>query len=524
MERITGFWNGLAPRGRIVAVLAAAAAALAVFGVARTAVQPAQALLYAGLDPAAAGGVVSALEARQIPYEVRGDAIYVPEDRRDALRLALAAEGRPEVGPAGYELLDGLSGFGTTSEMFDAAYWRAKEGELARTILAMPQVRRARVHVANPVRRPFDRATTPSASVTVSVAAGALSPDRARAIRYLVASAVAGLTPENVTVIDAAHGVAVEDPSGPEGAPAPADRAARLKANVERLIAARVGPESVIVEVTVDADMNSETVRERVLDPDGRVAVHSDLQESTETAEGAAAGAVTVASNLPDGDAGGDAPESRSSASETRERTNYEVSEVLRERVRRPGEVRRLSVAVLVDGVVAPGPDGAPVWSPRPPEELEALRELVESAVGYDAARGDTITIQSLEFADRPDRGVVLDQGPWGFLARNAGTLMQTGILAAVALILGLFVLRPLFTRPPETATPAALEGAVPEALEGPREIEAEFAAAEAKGDAGGVASDRLAALREVTQERGEEAAALLAAWLDADEKEKERT
>ncbi|HKK35741.1 MAG TPA: flagellar basal-body MS-ring/collar protein FliF [Paracoccaceae bacterium] len=522
MTRIATLWSGLDPRGRLVALLAAGAVALAVIGLARVAVQPGMALLYAGLDAAAAGGVVSALEARQVPYEVRGDAIYVPDGERDALRMTLAAEGRPEGGAAGYELLDDLSGFGTTSEMFDAAYWRAKEGELARTILALPQVRSARVHVANPQRRPFERGGEPTASVAVSMSSGALPARQAEAVRFLVAAAVPGLSPEGVTVIDAEKGLAIADGSADDPARGTQERAERLKANVERLLAARVGPESVVVEVTVDADMNSETVRERVLDPEGRVAVHSDVQESAANSEGGPGSGVTVASNLPDGDAGGEpGGGAKSSSTETRERMNYEVSEVVRERVRLPGEIRRIGVAVLVDGVTAPGPNGAPVWEPRPEAELEALRALVESAVGYDAARGDVITIRSLRFAEAAELGVTVEQGAGDFLRANAATLLQMAILAGVALLLGLFVLRPLLTRRPE---PLALEGrAAFEALEGPEAIEAQIAAAGEALSADGVDRDRMEALRHAAEERSEAAAALLAAWLDADRGKGER-
>ena len=516
MNRIASLWNGLDTRRRIVVALAATAAAAAVFGLARMAAQPSMALLYAGLDPQAAGGVVAALEARQTPYEVRGDAIYVPEPERDSLRMSLAAEGRPETGPAGYELLDDLSGFGATAQMFDAAYWRAKEGELARTILALPQVRRARVHLANPVRRPFERGATPTASVAVTMAAGALPPGQAQAIRHLVAAAVPGLAPEAVTVIDARSGAAVADAAGAETAPSGEDRAARLKANVERLLAARVGSESVIVEVMVDADMNSETVRERVLDPNGRVAIHSDVVESTESARGGSAD-VTVASNLPDGDAGGGGGSTRQ-ASETRERVNYEVSEVLRERVRRPGEVRRISVAVLVDGVRAPGPDGAPVWSPRPEEELAALRELVETAIGYDAARGDAITIRSLEFTRGPELGAVAERGVADLLRDNAVTLIQAAVLGLTALLLGLFVLRPLLTAARDPAEFEAAPGeltALPGpdgALEGP----AGLAGAADVIDAEVMSAPKLAALRLAVADRREESAGLLAAWLES--------
>ena len=163
------------------------------------------ALLYSGLDAAAAGEVVAELEAEGVAFEVRrrGDpGRRAP--RATASAWQLAAKGLPAGGPAGYEILDSLTGFGTTSQMFDAAYWRAKEGELARTITGSPNVRAARVHLANPVAQPFARTPPGSASVTVTMARGTLERGQAEAIRYLVSSAVAGIAPEAVAVIDAA--------------------------------------------------------------------------------------------------------------------------------------------------------------------------------------------------------------------------------------------------------------------------------------------------------------------------------
>lgn len=122
----------------------------AVLSLAGMASRPSMALLYAGLEGAQAGEVITALDAQGVTHEIRGDAIYVEAARRDELRMMLASEGVPSAGGAGYELLDGLSGFATTSQMFDAAYWRAKEGELARTIVSSSYIQAARVHIAVP--------------------------------------------------------------------------------------------------------------------------------------------------------------------------------------------------------------------------------------------------------------------------------------------------------------------------------------------------------------------------------------
>ena len=159
----------------------------------RMATAPTMTLLYSGLDSSAAGEVVQALEAKSVAYEIRGGSIFVSAAQRDELRMTLASDGLPANSSNGYELLDSLTGFGTTSQMFDAAYWRAKEGELARTIVSSPQIQSARVHIANPSSQPFKRQIAATASVTVTANGGTVATAQANGLRYLVASAVAGL-------------------------------------------------------------------------------------------------------------------------------------------------------------------------------------------------------------------------------------------------------------------------------------------------------------------------------------------
>ncbi len=447
MDQILSVWDALEPRKRVIAVLSAVAMFVAVIGLTRMVNEPSLSLLYAGLDPSTSGEIVTALEARKVTYEIRGNAIYVDNSQRDEVRMALASEGLPANGGAGYELLDGLSGFGTTSQMFDAAYWRAKEGELARTILASPQVKSARVHISNTVRGAFGRSEMMTASVIVTMGGGTLSGRQAKAMRYLVASAVSGMAPEQVSVIDAAGGIILAAGSDADAAAGDdvATKTAAMRANIERLLIARVGMGKAVVEVNIDADMNSETTVERVLDPEGRVAISSDVEESSSSASGSGPQGVTVASNLPDGDVGG-GDSSKSSDSLTRERVNYEVSEVRRERVKVPGEIRRVSVAVLVDGQTTLNDAGEAVWNERSAEELASLKELVQSAIGYDAARGDIVTISSMQFSPPADVGSVAQAGSFDFLAVNAMSLVQMAFLGAVALALGLFVLKPILT------------------------------------------------------------------------------
>ncbi len=525
--QIVSFWQELEPRQRLVGALGIVAILVALTGFGRIASSPSMALLYSGLDPAAAGEVVAALEAEGIPFEVRDSAILIEASQRDRVRMQLAGQGLPAGGPSGYEILDGLSGFGTTSQMFDAAYWRAKEGELARTITAAQNVRAARVHLANPVSQPFSRSSTGSASVTVTMASGQLDETQAEAIRYLVSSAVAGVAPEAVAVIDSARGVVMQGAGNSlalAGGVTPTDRAETLRQNILRLLEARVGPGRAIVEVNVDADMDSETITERVIDPDSRVAISSETEESRENSEGSNP-SVTVASNLPDGDAGAAAGQSTSNSSSVRERNNFEVSETRRERVILPGQVRRINVAVMIDGILVPAEDGTMAWEPRPEPEMETLRQLVQTAAGFDAERGDSVTIESLQFTAPPEQGVLAERGGVGFLDLHGARLAQLGILAVIVLALIFFVLRPMVSRRP-TPNMSELTGIAsfdrPMAAIGQDRGGSDPSGNDGILDLPPQTLSKIDRLREVISSRSDDSAAVLKSWIEAPEPRKE--
>ncbi|MGI1662067.1 flagellar basal-body MS-ring/collar protein FliF [Palleronia sp. KMU-117] len=540
MDRALSVWNMLDMRRRVIVIGATIAMFAAVLLLGRAASSPNMALLYSGLEPTAAGEVVAALEAQGVVHEVRGAGIFVDASQRDSLRLTLAGEGLPANGTAGYELLDSLSGFGTTSQMFDAAYWRAKEGELARTIVAARHITAARVHIATPGTRPFARDERVTASVTVTTASGALSAPHAKALRYLVASAVPGLVPENVSIIDSAGGLVAsgsEIPGTSDGLPL--DRAATLRRNAERLLEARVGYGNAVVEVSVETVTESEVISERRFDPDSRFAISTETEERSDSATDTAQGAVTVASNLPDGDAGGNDRQSNSTSTETRERVNFEVSETQREVSRAPGDIRRLTVAVLVDGVRGIDDSGGETWEPRSEEELQNLRDLVASAVGFSTERGDTLTIKSLEFEPVVEVGSVATGGFLDRAAVNPMTLIQTGVLAVVALVLGLFVLRPILAgRPagapaadapggrlppfplPPISPPAALDGEIDDGFDLPGNLPV-VAGYAGPGDrlAAKGPEDAVARLRRMIDDRQDEAVELLRSWMDDPER-----
>nr|WP_233092562.1 flagellar basal-body MS-ring/collar protein FliF [Paracoccus sp. IB05] len=527
VQNVISIWNGLELRRKLILAGATIAVFLAVLALSRLSGGGPSVLLYAGLDGRAAGEVVTALDQRGVPYEVRGDSIWVDSASRDSLRMSLAGEGLPTAGGAGYELLDTLSGFGTTAQMFDAAYWRAKEGELARTILAVPDVRAARVHISQGPSDPFRRGTNPTASVTVTTASGRISDDQARSLKHLVASAVSGMTPADVQVIDTTGGLVSPAEDGASGSAS--DRAKEIRQSVERLLAARVGPGKAVVEVSLDLQTEREQITERRFDPEGRVAISTDTEEkSSQNSE--PGGDVTVASNLPEGDTGAGAG-GQSQTNETRERVNYEISETQRELLRGPGGIRRMTVAVLIDGQTVTAPDGTQSWEPRSESELSALHELVTAAAGIDTARGDSLTLKSLEFQPLVTDGTEASSGFLsGFGPLDTISLIQIAALTIVALILMLFVLRPILASGRAVALPApplplqlpgmALAGSADAVLNG--EIDNGFSLPDLPmvdfSGSDALQEDPVERLQRLIRERQAESIEILRGWLGPDE------
>lgn len=436
MQKLQDYWSERSSQQKAILAGAFLATFLAIFSFAWIASRPNMSMIYGGLDAAQAGEVVAGLERSGVPYEVRGDAIWVETSQRDRLRMELAAQGLPAEGSMGYELLDGMSGFGTTSQMFDAAYWRAKEGELARTILALPNVKSARVHLAVEAGRGYRRDVTGNASVTLTTNGQAISRDQAVALKYLVSSGVPGMMPDSVTVIDTQRGIvaASEDDTG-------ADRAADMKRNVERILEPHVGAGNAIVGLNLDLVTETELLTEQRFDPDQRALISQVTEETSDQSNSSGSGAVTAASNLPDGqDAQGD--QTQSARSENRQQANYEVSHVTREVSRQPGTIRRLTVAVLLNGVAQTNANGETEIVPRSDAELQTLSELVASAVGYDESRGDQITVKSLPFAALGEDGTAAQTGLLDRLEPNG--LLRILLIGFFAMAMIFMILRPI--------------------------------------------------------------------------------
>lgn len=539
MQQLLNVWTGLDLKRQIILVVAVGAVFFGILAMGRLATAPSMALLYSGLESGAAGDVVASLEQRGVAYEVRGSSIFVDANARDELRLTLASEGLPANGTKGYELLDSLSGFGTTSQMFDAAYWRAKEGELARTIVASPHISFARVHIASGSTTPFQRGVTPKASVQITPNGSTVTGQQAKAIRFLIASAVAGLEPDDVAVIDA-NGVLIGAIDSPANAVSD-DKSQELKERVERLLEARVGFGNAVVEVSVETINETEEFRERRFDPESRVAISTDTEERSTNSNEAGGGDVTVASNLPDaeGGAGGTAS---SQNSETRERVNYEVSETERAITRAAGAIKRITVAVLVNEQVIVGEDGDVETSPRSQEELDSLRELVASAVGFDENRGDAITIKSMGLQAVPPAGTEAPTSVFDKIHLDVMSIIQMTVIAVVTLVLALFVVKPLLSRPTQPSDQLALGSAAELPAEnaesppltgevsGPGDDLPDLDIGGGFGDlpdlpafgmASGVGDAPVDRLRSMIGERQEESVQILRSWLEEEREEK---
>ncbi|ODT61174.1 MAG: flagellar M-ring protein FliF [Paracoccus sp. SCN 68-21] len=524
LQKLQDYWNERSSQQRMILGAAFLGTFLVIAGFGWLASRPSMALIYGGLDSAQAGEVIAGIERAGIPYEVRGDAIWVASDQRDRLRMDLAAQGLPAATSTGYELLDGMSGFGTTSQMFDAAYWRAKEGELARTILALPNVQTARVHLAIETGRGYRRDQNGTASVTLTTNGGVITRDQAAALKYLVSSGVPGMQPERVTVIDTQRGIiaATEDQTG-------ADRAAEMKRNVERILEPHVGVGNAIVELNLDLLTETELFTEQRFDPEQRALISTVTEETTDQSNSTGTGAVTAASNLPDAqEQPGDT--SQSNRAENRSQSNYEVSRVTREVQRQPGATRRLTVAVLVNGVPQAGADGTTTLAPRSEAELQTLRELVASAVGFDEARGDQLTVKSLPFALLGEKGTLATPGFMDRLALN--DLARIALIGLFAIAVILMVLRPMMRNraaapavpaldtslPPMPPMMSGLNGFIDDepSPDSPRIVPIEFPGLEQLSLP---PADPVERLKAMMKERHEESVKILSGWIDNKEK-----
>jgi flagellar M-ring protein FliF len=425
---------------------------------------PSYGLLYGELDLRDSGQIVQKLDAMNVPYQLRGDGaqILVPTDQVAKLRVTMAETGLPHGGSVGYEIFDKSEALGTSNFVQNVNHLRALEGELARTIGSISAVQGARVHLVLPKRELFSRERQePSASIVLKTRGGdRLGKTQVAAIQHLVAAAVPGLLPSRISIVDSEGNLlarGVDDGKGQGGGGNAEEMQVntenRLSRSVEDMLERSLGPGKVRAEVHAEMDFDRVTTNSESYDPSGQVV--RSTQTTTDQSDSSDAGEqpVTVANNLPETQANKSTSGGRSKNGHNEETVNYEISKTVQSHVREGGSIKRLSVAVLVDGVYAVAADGTRTYQPRPAEELKQLTTLVRSAVGFDEKRGDTVEVVNLRF-NTPEEPAAA--APDGFFGMSKAELLRAGepvALAIVGLLVMLLVVRPLIGRILESAS-----------------------------------------------------------------------
>lgn len=451
LQQVQAFLRGLTPRQKLLLAGGTAVVALTLWGFVVLFGQGKNVTLYSGLRPADAQSLASRLAAKNIPYEISPDgaSVLVPVEKVDAARLETAAQGLPRNARLGFELFDTPNWAGSDfSEKVN--YQRALEGELERTLQTLNEIEAVRVHLVLPRESLFTEQEHESkAAVIVKTRGGTLSKEAQQAIPELVASAVEGLHPENVTVVDADTATPFLARRGPGGR-ASFDSDEELAAAAVHAIEPVVGAEHVRASVHVDYDLSTSEDTSETFDP--KQTTPLSQQHSEELAGGASpAGVPGTASNIPGAAAPSPAVTSvldnQSSKSDT---ATYAVSKNIRRVSEPPGRVRRITAAVLIDDAVdaTPGKDGKPGTTrrKRTPEEMTAIEKLARAAIGVDEQRGDLLAIENLSFQAAP----VETPSPPGklekyrlFLVPWAGVFRYVGITFLFLFVYGL-ILRPV--------------------------------------------------------------------------------
>jgi flagellar M-ring protein FliF len=422
---------------------------------------PHLALLYADLDPREAGQITEQLDRVHIAYELQaqGSRIMVPAEAVARTRLLLAKDGLPSGGSIGYEIFDRADALTSTQFQQQVNETRALEGELVRSIRSISGVRAARVHLVLAKREPFARTSRDAQASVVLTMAGSARMDNegVQAVLNLIAAAVPGLRQQNIAIIDsrgnllARAGQPGDTPgSGPSGGPAQSPeemrRATELRLSraVEDMLERTLGAGHVRAEASVDFDFDQVHETEEKFDPDGQVLrsqqTVSDSSHNTEQAAN-----VSVQNNLPNADA---APAAGSQTARQEETNNYEIGKTVRTTLRDQPQLRRVSIAVMVDGVVTRVGDKSE-WHERSPEDLARITSLVKSAVGFDEKRGDRVEVDSMHFmdADAANEPATSNVAFLGLERPELLQLAESGLFGLVAILALLLVARPLVLR-----------------------------------------------------------------------------
>lgn len=551
VAKLTGLLQGLGAARLLglVAALGAVVVAMALL-IARL-VTPDYEILFSKLSPDDSAAIVRHLEASGEPYRLGdgGATILVDRARIARLRIAAAEQKLPSRGSVGYELFDKVDSLSATSSLFQVTQVRALEGELARTIAQIAGVESARVHLVIPFRELFSQQTAETrASVVLQIKPNSdIGKRRVEAVRQLVASAVKNLSPARVSIVDTQGNLLARgDGEASPGASSTLveqklDYERRLRAGVERLVEQYVGLGKVRADVTVDLALAAVVRTSETFDPKSRVERSvQTVEEAANRNETRSEQDVSVQQNLPESRANQGAARNQESTRRAEETTNFEVSKTSVRETTEPGSIRRISVAVLIDGTREVKADGASQYKPRSPEEMQALEKIVRSAVGFSAERNDVVEVVNLPFAP-PEIPEIREPGPFDFTKTDVLTALETLALLVGVVLLVLMVLRPAvksLIEPPKPAEepglivdesagkPPALTSATDDVAAMKAEIEREMQELQAKRAEtlaemididkieGQVQASAVKRITEIVDKHPEEAAQVIRNWL----------
>jgi flagellar M-ring protein FliF len=419
---------------------------------------PAMSPLYSNISLEDSGAIVEELDKAAVPYQLTagGKQIMVASDKVEQMRVKLASLGLPTTGSmVGYEIFDEGDALGTSNFVLNVNKLRALEGELARTIGSLAQVESARVHLVIPKRELFNREKAdPTASVVLKLrGASDLEKTEISAIKHLVATAVTALKPSHITIVDNRGNLlarGVDDENDPEVLASNANEFRtglenKLQNTIESLLERSVGVGKVQAKVNADVDFDRTVTNSETFDPEGQVARSvQTIEELEKENEQDQKDNVSAGNNLPDAKAQNAGFVNNRDMQRTDETTNFEISKVVKNHIKQTGSVKRLSVAVLVDGTYVENEEGEKVYTPRSAEELKQLETLVRSAVGYDKERGDTVEVLNMAFVASE---FVEEESQYEWLKRDFNSIFQTVVLAGVAILVILLIIKPLVNK-----------------------------------------------------------------------------
>ena len=441
--------------GRVAAIAGGAAGVAAILiAIMMRMGGPPMSLLYSNLDLKEAGQITQALDASGIKYEVKGDGstLFVDRDKVASARLMLSGKGLPTSGSVGYEIFDNAPALGQTDFVQNLNAKRATEGELARTIRSIQGVQSARVLLNMPKKQLFeDDVQSPSASIMLVTGGRRLGQDQVRAIRNLVAAGVPDLKPERVAIADQSGDLlaGMGDAAGVGGGDTAArsDTEEHLRKTIKDMVEGVVGPGKARVTVSADIDESQVTTQADKYDPDGQV-VRSTSTNSNNAKEmkPSSASTVSAAQNVPGGQGSTPGGDAASTTTGSNEITNYEISHTTTTTVAPPGAIKKLSVAVAVDGVTPLDAKGKPgTYAPRSAEEMGRIQDLVRTAMGFDKERGDQLSVVNVRFDHAADTGEgVSAASAFNFDKNDIMRAAELGVMLVVAGLLIFFVARPM--------------------------------------------------------------------------------